>query len=367
MNGEENLIIEIANRIKENGGEIYFVGGYVRDKNLGLKNKDIDVEIYGLGATEVSNILREFGKIDLVGASFGIYKIHGVDIDFCFPRKETLIGKGHKDFEVSIDPYISTEDAARRRDFTINSIMQNVNTGEFVDHFGGIGDLKRKVIKHIDDKTFIEDPLRVLRACQFAARLGFEIDEKTIQLCKNVNIDALPVERIYEELKKGLLKSKTPSILIQKLIQLGKFETIFPNIEIENQNLQNLYNILDDCAECKAASNHPEYFMFAALIYALKKTDSLLDVNNIIQSLSRNKEFCTSVQNLVSKKLELDELCQNGKSISDYSLKKLAIASIDKYNIFNIDDVLLLGQEKQIQNETVTVQISDRINHIRIK
>ena len=132
----QELIEKIAKRIENKGGRIYYVGGYVRDKKLGIKNKDIDVEIYGISFEEISNILSEFGNIDLVGASFGIYKIHGVDIDFCFPRKETLVGKGHKDFDVTIDPYISTGEAARRRDFTINSIMQDVNTGEFIDHFG---------------------------------------------------------------------------------------------------------------------------------------------------------------------------------------------------------------------------------------
>lgn len=348
---DQRLIEKIAKKIQEKGGRIYYVGGYVRDKKLGIENKDIDVEIYGIDFEEITNILLEFGKIDLVGASFGIYKIQGVDIDFCFPRRETLIGKGHKDFDVSIDPYISTKDAARRRDFTINSIMQDVNTGEFVDNFGGIQDLERKIIKHIDDKTFVEDPLRVLRACQFAARLGFDIDENTVSICKTLDISVLPQERIYEEVRKGLLKASKPSIFIQKLIEIEKLESIFPGIHIEDVKLQQLYELLDKSAANKQFSNNPEYFMFSSLIYGLKKVDSNLDINNMTKRLSKDKTFNESIQNLVNNKLTLDDYIENNEDISDYDLKKLAISSIDKYKVFNIDDLLLLDNSSEMNRE----------------
>lgn len=364
MKNEDVLIKKVAEKIAEKGGKIYFVGGCVRDKNLGLENKDIDVEMYGLNLEEIREILEKFGKIDLVGASFGIYKIHGVDIDFCFPRKETLIGKGHKDFEVSIEPYISTQDAAKRRDFTINSIMQDVNTGEIIDHFDGRGDLKRKVIKHIDDRTFMEDPLRVLRACQFAARLEFEIDERTVELCKKIDIHTLPIERIYEEIKKGFMKAKKPSVFIEKLIQIEKLETIFPNICIEQEKIQTICELLDNSAHNKGKSNHPEYFMFASFVYGLKKMDRKADVKELVQALSKNKEFGVAVENLVNKKLELDEMIENRKELTDYQLKKLAIESIDKYHVFNIDDVVLLEQSSQLQGELISEQLSKRVNQI---
>ena len=364
MKNEEVLIKKVAAQIAQKGGKIYFVGGCVRDKNLGLENKDIDVEMYGLDLGEIREILEKFGKIDLVGASFGIYKIHGVDIDFCFPRKETLIGKGHKDFEVSIEPYISTKDAAQRRDFTINSIMQDVNTGEIIDHFDGIGDLKRKIIKHIDDGTFMEDPLRVLRACQFSARLGFEIDERTVELCKKIDITTLPIERIYEEIKKGFMKAEKPSVFIQKLMQIEKLEAIFPNICIEQENMQQICDLLDNSAHNKGKSNHPEYFMFASFVYGLKKMDRKADVKELVQALSKNKEFGVAVENLVNKKLELDEMIENRKELTDYQLKKLAIESIDKYHVFNIDDVVLLEQSSQLQGELISEQLSKRVNQI---
>lgn len=362
----QELIIKIAKRIENKGGRIYYVGGYVRDKKLGIESKDIDVEVYGISFEEISNILSEFGKIDLVGASFGIYKIQGVEIDFCFPRREKLIGKGHKDFKMTIDPYIPTEEASKRRDFTINSMMQDVNTGILIDHFDGMEDLEKRIIKHIDDKTFIEDPLRVLRACQFAARLEFDIDENTISLCKSLDVSNLPKERIYEEVKKGLLKANKPSIFIQKLMEVEKLDAIFPGIHVDDQKLQQVYELLDNSARNKQYSNHSEYFMFASLIYGLKRMDRNLNISHITKRLTKDKAFTESIQNLIANKLNLDDNRQGQSMMSDYSLRKLAIASIDKYKIFNIDDVILLdklsvtGKEKKIANK----MLEEKVNQI---
>lgn len=361
----QELIEKIAKRIENEGGRIYYVGGYVRDKKLGIENKDIDVEIYDINFDKISNILSEFGKIDLVGASFGIYKIQGVDIDFCFPRRETLIGKKHKDFDVTIDPYISTEEAVKRRDFTINSIMQDVNTGEFIDHFGGIEDLDKRIIKHVDDKTFIEDPLRVLRACQFAARLEFDIDENTVSLCKNLDISSLPQERIYEEVKKGLLKANKPSIFIQKLIEVEKLDAIVPGIYVDEEKLQQLYELLDNSASNKQSSNHKEYFMFSSLIYGLKRVDPNLNINDIVKRLTKDKTFTESIQNLVTNKLNLDDYRQEHDTISDYDLRKFVISSIDKYKTFTIDDLILLdkssknSREKGITNRMLEEKVNE--------
>lgn len=360
------LIHDIAKKIEEKGGKLYYVGGYVRDKKIGIQNKDIDVEIYGINVKEINEILSQFGNVDLVGALFGIYKIHGVDIDFCLPRRETLVGKGHKDFEVSVDPYITTEEAAKRRDFTINSIMQDVNTGEFIDHFDGIGDLERKNIKHIDDKTFIEDPLRVLRACQFAARLEFDIDEKTVDLCKTLDISSLPKERIYEEVRKGILKAKKPSIFLQKLKQVEKLNDILPCDNIDDENMQKLYELVDRCAEHKHDSNNPEYFMFASLAYGVKSVDENIDVNELLSRLTKKKDFIASIENLVSEELELEKRQTNENDISNYELKKIAMKSKDKYNIFNIDDLILLNKlsedkedKRKVKNSVIKSQLED--------
>lgn len=154
----------IAQKTAELGGDVYFVGGFVRDRILMRENKDIDIEIHGITPTQLEDILDSVGECIQIGKSFGIYGLKGYSIDIALPRTERLIGTGHKDFEITADPFMGTYEAARRRDFTFNALMENVLTGEIIDHFGGQADLQQGVLRHIDDATFAEDPLRVLRA-----------------------------------------------------------------------------------------------------------------------------------------------------------------------------------------------------------
>lgn len=221
-----DLAVQIAKKVEEADGTTYFVGGYVRDSVLGIPNKDIDIEIHNIQPEVLENILRQFGDIQTrtVGNNFGIYNIKGFDIDISLPRKEKAVGKGHKDFEIVVDPYLSLEESAKRRDFTINALMEDVLTGEIKDYFGGLSDLQNGIIKHIDDNTFVEDPLRVLRACQFAARFNFTIAPKTIELCKNMDISELPKERIAGELTKALIKGDKPSIFFNSLYEMNQTE-----------------------------------------------------------------------------------------------------------------------------------------------
>ena len=226
------LVKKIALDIKQQGGKMYFVGGFVRDKLLGVENKDIDVEVFGITPSQLKGILSKYGEVDEVGASFGILMIKGIDIDFAMPRTERKTSDGHKGFEITVNPFLSLEEATKRRDFTINAFMQDVLTGEIIDLWNGKKDLNSKTIKHIDDHTFIEDPLRVLRACQFASRFNFSIDTKTLELCKTVDITSLAKERIFEELKKALLKSNKPSIFFKYLYEINKLDYFFKEVEL---------------------------------------------------------------------------------------------------------------------------------------
>lgn len=214
-----SMAIQIAKKVKEVGGIAYFVGGYVRDSILDIPNKDIDIEIHGIKPEILKNILSELGDIQTIGNAFGIYNLKGYDLDIALPRKERCIGTGHKDFEVYVDPYIGTHAAARRRDFTINALMKNILTGEIVDEFNGLNDLKNHIIRHVDSSTFREDSLRVLRACQFAARFNFKIASETINLCKTMDLSTMPKERITGELSKALLKAKKPSVFFNSLYE----------------------------------------------------------------------------------------------------------------------------------------------------
>lgn len=209
---------EISNKISERGGIALVIGGFARDsvmKSIGynLEPKDIDIEVYGLEISELKEILTEFGEVNTVGQSFGILKIG--DLDISIPRLDSKTGKGHKGFETTSDPKMSIKEAARRRDLTINTLALNPATGEVIDVFGGIDDILDKKLKATDPEFFKDDPLRVLRIMQFAGRFGFDVEERTREICielvRNGALDELPIERFGEEWKKLLLKSEKPS------------------------------------------------------------------------------------------------------------------------------------------------------------
>lgn len=222
-------ILKLAEIIRTNGGRAMLVGGCVRDELMGLEPKDFDIEVYGIEPIKLKEILKQFGRVDAVGESFTVYKL-GQDLDVSLPRRERKVSRGHKGFIVEGDPNMSFEEAAKRRDFTINAIMQDALTGEIIDCYGGQEDLKRTKIRHIADETFIEDSLRVLRAAQFAARFEFEIDEETIELCKTIDLTDLPKERIWGELEKLLLKSQKPSVGLKYFYELNIAGQLFPEL-----------------------------------------------------------------------------------------------------------------------------------------
>lgn len=213
------------------------VGGCVRDFFFDIPVKDYDIEIFGIDCLEtIENSLKKFGSVKLVGKSFGVLtlKVDGYDFDFALPRTEEKIGSTHQDFQITTNSKLSFEEAAIRRDFTINAIGYDYFKKEFLDPFNGINDLKNSVLRHINDKTFIEDSLRVYRAVQFCARFNLNLDEKTAILCKTIvkngELENLPKERIFEEFKKLFLKSQKPSIGLNLLKELDVL-VYFPELK----------------------------------------------------------------------------------------------------------------------------------------
>lgn len=277
------LVRKVAEKVAECGGTAYFVGGYVRDKLLGKLNKDIDVEVYGIEPCVLENILSCFGEVVKCGVSFGVYNVKGYAIDFAFPRVERKVGVKHTDFEVSVAPYLSTEQASKRRDFTINAIMQNVLTGEIIDHWNGIADLKLGVIRHIDDNTFKEDVLRVFRAAQFAARFNFTIDAATGVLCSKLDLSVLSKERVFAEMCKALLKAEKPYLFFEWLKYIGQLDVWFPELDALIDAEQNkLYHqegdvwrhtmlVLNAAAKRRDVVKNPLGFMLAALCHDMGK------------------------------------------------------------------------------------------------
>lgn len=213
------------------------VGGCVRDFFLELPIKDYDVEVFGIENIEVlESILSQFGTVNLVGKSFGILKFvyGGHEYDFSLPRVEEKTGLGHKGFSVVCDSSLDFKRAAIRRDFTINAIGYDVVKNEILDPFGGLEDIKKRVVKAVNKMTFIQDPLRAYRAAQFCARFDFKLDDETLKLCQEIALKdefaSLPKERVLEEFKKILLKSSKPSIGFELLRQMGVMR-YFPELQ----------------------------------------------------------------------------------------------------------------------------------------
>jgi len=223
-------IIKLAEAIQSNDGRAMLVGGCVRDELMGIEPKDWDVEVYGIQPKKLREILDEFGEVNAVGEAFTVYKI-GQDLDVAIPRRERKVAKGHKGFVVEGDPEMSFEEASRRRDFTVNAILKDVLTGEIIDNFEGRKDIEKGILRMVSPKTFAEDSLRVLRAAQFAARLGYDIDEETADLCKKIDLTDLPSERIWGEFEKLLLKAEKPSIGLKWLYDLGVVDQLFPELK----------------------------------------------------------------------------------------------------------------------------------------
>jgi tRNA nucleotidyltransferase (CCA-adding enzyme) len=220
--------LAIAQAVRAAGGRALVAGGWVRDRILELPSADVDLEVYGVEAGRLRGLLEAVGRVDAVGESFTVYKVAGVDV--ALPRRESKVGRGHRGFEVTGDPCMSIEEACRRRDFTVNAILFDPLTEEYFDPFGGRRDLERGVLRMVDERTFADDSLRVLRALQFAARFSLVMDDGTKRVCRGISLDDLPSERVLGEVEKLLLLAKRPSIGFALGLELGVIAAIVPEM-----------------------------------------------------------------------------------------------------------------------------------------
>lgn len=355
-------LMRIANDIHLEGGDVYFVGGYVRDKLLGLDNKDIDVEIHNISVDKVKRILSRYGSVDIVGASFGVLMLKGLDIDFAFPRTESRTGNKHTDFEILVNPYLGLEEASKRRDFTMNSIMQNVITGEYVDLHGGIADINKKIIKYVDKETFVEDALRPLRACQFASRLGFKVDDSVVDISKDLKYTSLSSERIMVELDKALLKSSKPSIALNYLLEMGILDQIIPELTLLKGCEQNkehhpegdVWNhtmlVVDKGASLKHKTNNPRFFMYACLLHDIgKPATTKPDENGIIRSID-HENVGADISNEILKRLTTEkDIANYVRKLTKYHMTAHKLLELKDYKIkkimldCDINDLLILN------------------------
>ena len=222
--------VEIAKAVRDAGGRAVVVGGWVRDHLLGVRSKDVDIEVFGLGVERLEALLARFGKVHAVGRAFGVFRVGGIDVDFSLPRRDSKRGPGHRGFDVSPDPSLDFAEAARRRDLTVNSIGIDPLTGEVLDPHAGRSDLERRVLRATDPAHFCEDPLRGLRVAQLAARLEMTPDDALVALCRKLDLSDLSGERIFDELRKLLLRAAKPSIGFKVLEDTGQLR-FFPEID----------------------------------------------------------------------------------------------------------------------------------------
>lgn len=229
-------IIAYLKPLVDAGAEVYLVGGAVRDKLLGLPVKDIDVLTRGLAMKKIMDVLSKTGKIAAVGKSFGIikyspHKTPDTTIDIALPRLERSTGTGHRDFEVDFDPSLPVEKDLARRDFTINAMALSLSEGKLIDPFNGRTDLEKRLLRVVFYQAFEEDPLRMIRAVQFAARFGLKIEDKTFELLKKDAglIETVSGERISTELIK-LMGAPRPSAGFNMMHECGLLKFILPEL-----------------------------------------------------------------------------------------------------------------------------------------
>lgn len=223
--------------ITNSGGEIYEVGGPVRDRLLGRTQKDHDLLVRHLPIDDLKKCLKPHGQVHLVGKSFGIikFKPHEApeqEFDIALPRKETSTGLGHRDFEVNFDPELPLEDDLLRRDFTINAMAWNIKDELLIDPFGGARDLQDNCLRQVHPDSFVEDPLRLLRAIQFAARFQLTIEPVTWAAMQEhaALINTVSAERVVEEIAK-LMTAPVPSMGFCLMRDCGLLAHVFPELQ----------------------------------------------------------------------------------------------------------------------------------------
>ena len=224
--------------IQDLQGEIYLVGGSVRDTMLGLPVKDADYIVTGIDFLTLRTNLETWARVDVVGASFGVLKVtyNDLTVDVALPRTERSTGIHHRDFEVTFNPSLPVEADLARRDFTVNAMAVRLRDNTLIDPFNGQSDLEQKKLCAVGNATerFSEDPLRMLRLARFVAKLGFSVDAQTLAATRELAplVASVAPERIQNELL-GLLKCQNNLLSALRLLRdTGLLEQIMPEYAV---------------------------------------------------------------------------------------------------------------------------------------
>jgi len=271
---------DIVRAISVKGGRALIVGGWVRDHLLGIESKDLDFEVFNLQLEELERVLKKFGRVQRVGKQFGVLRVHGLDVDFSLPRRDNKVGSGHRGFDIETDPTMAFSDAAIRRDLTINSMGFDPLSGELLDPHGGQADLRNKVLHATSVDHFAEDPLRGLRAIQFAARLRMSPSADLIDLCAKLDLSELPKERFRIEFDKWFSRGLEPSLGLHLLFAAG-LHRHFPGLSsLEQASASDLGAKLDAIASTRSLSDSERITLSLAtmaLFYERSSSEALSD------------------------------------------------------------------------------------------
>lgn len=343
MSFENDLLTarRIAQEAEKLGGRAYFVGGIVRDRLCGRESKDADIEIHAVTPAALEKLLDSIGERISIGESFGIYALKGCSLDIAMPRREENRGSGHRDFEICTDPFTGTYNAARRRDFTVNTMMQDVLTGEIIDWFGGRDDLRAGILRHVDSATFPEDPLRVLRAAQFAARFSMTVAEETLELCRSMELSALSRERVMAELKKALLQSEKPSVFFECLREMGQLHTWFPELEAligieqnprfhaEGDVWTHTMLVTDEAAKYRDKAKDPLGFMLSALCHDFGKAVCSENIHGAIHAYAHEIKGIPIAEKFLQRLTNENRLIKYVLNLTEYHMKPNRMAAAE--------------------------------------
>lgn len=348
------IILTIIEDIAKKGGRALLVGGAVRDIILSIlqdkKNgvKDLDIEVHGLTLDQLQDILEHYRQVSLVGKSFGVLRLHGLDIDWSLPRKDS----SGRHPTVVIDPNMSLSEAFARRDLTINAMGIDLNSSELIDPWNGLNDLQEGILRATDPALFIEDPLRLFRVMQFIGRFAMKPDAQLDAICTRMSLKGISIERVEAEFDKLFLKSQRPSLGIRWLQSIGRLEEILPELfatigvqqesdwHPEGDVFEHTMQSIDASALLSYSDNNQKLIaMYGVLCHDLGKTTTTQKISgrlrslgheeagvplakNMLKRITHRKELTDTVAKLVRYHMAPGQFIKNGAKISAY--KRLA-------------------------------------------
>ena len=356
----QNKIATIVNLLSNYTNRAYLVGGCVRDILLGNEIKDLDIEVYDIAPLKFDEIMQKNRALG-VGKSFFVYKLD--DIDLSLPRVEKKVGEGHKAFEVKIAN--DEKEASKRRDFSMSAMMINIFDGKLLDFWKGQESLEKKQIKLIDEQSFKEDSLRVLRAIQFSARFGFAIEDKTLCVMKQIDLQDLSKTRIFWELEK-LFYAKFLELGFLYMYKLHLFEKIFTckvnKLEIQSE--------LEEVVKYSTSELRKFYFLYIVANMSgqnpYKWAKKIEAPNEYLRTYKYQPFTCKVTSDaelmMIAIDMPIKKWLGNYKQGVKEQAKRLGIWDEDYTGGINIQDVIKDGFEKENIKKEYRKRVEKTIN-----